>query len=355
MRLRTASASSIILSVIIAALVITGCGERKNPNGTQLGYTITSVIPPIGVPLHLALNPGLGTGFLSTEYGGLYEVDLSNPGNPSLGDKIENGFLGPVLSSYYSELTNMIYIETMDNGAWPKLIRMFDYDSVQTAVTCPFYTASPPVKKFIPQEFTSLNSGEVVLDSIYLDICDLSETLTFQRQYIYPVGGNLFLVFYSTGYQTNDVYDFAVNGQYAYLAVDKYGMVIVDMNNNCSLVGSYDTEGYSRAIAYQDGYCYLADRHWGLQIIDVTDPANPVRTANLLFAGADDCEKVKVDGNRAVVMDAYDGVFVVDVADPANPQLMFSFDTITPTDVYISGDYIYVIDEDAGVVTARIE
>jgi len=89
-----------------------------------------------------------------------------------------------------------------------------------------------------------------------------------------------------------------------------------------------------------------------LQIIDVSDPTNPTRLSNLQFSGAEDCDKVKVVGNKAAVMDLYNGIFAVDISDPSNPVEMFNFTTITPTDIEVSEDYIFVVDADAGLIIA---
>jgi hypothetical protein len=43
---------------------------------------------------------------------------------------------------------------------------------------------------------------------------------------------------------------------------------------------------------------------------------------------------------------------MIDISDPANPVELFSFDTITPTDILLTDNYLYVIDEDAGLIIA---
>ena len=40
-------------------------------------------------------------------------------------------------------------------------------------------------------------------------------------------------------------------------------------------VGGYDTSGYALGVAVAGNYAYVADGDAGLQVIDVSNPANP--------------------------------------------------------------------------------
>jgi len=340
-------------AILCALLLTAGCGERKNAVVSGQLYQITSTLPPIGVFHHLCISQG--TGYLAADYMGIIVLDLQEPSSPVVVDTLNNYLLGAVLATEVHNESGYIYVEAGFGANWPQALWQFPLDEIDGYLGPPkFFTGSPPMEEFTVVEFTRDSSGVILLDSLRIYIDDTSETPSFQQQFAYKIGG-VFQVLDSNGYGTTviKIYDFAINNNLAYLAADEYGMLVVDLNNGVTEVGSFDTEGFCRGISYQDGYCYLADRHWGLQVIDVSVPAHPVQVANLKFTGADDCIKVKVLGGRAVVLDQYDGVFALDISDPLHPKLLFNFDTITPIDVVLTENYIYVVDEDAGLVTAR--
>ena len=81
-----------------------------------------------------------------------------------------------------------------------------------------------------------------------------------------------------------------------------------------------DGNHYALVAAYNDD---------GVQIIDITDPANPVSTANITddeggfgeLDGAHSVTTTQIDGNHYALVAAYndDGVQIIDITDPANP------------------------------------
>lgn len=336
--------------------ILTSCGERKNPVGTESPplYEIVGAIPPIGVFRHLFIDNINQTGYLSADYMGVLTLNLSNSQSPSIMDTLKNNELTPgaIVSSCFSYESGIIYLESLGEG---KGLHAFGLDSINTAVAGLLVAGSPPLKKFDVREFFSDPSGLMDSDSIHLYFADASETEKFYRlRYMYSEYLGYFLQMGGDNYYEHTVYDFVIQDSLAYLAIDEFGMTIVDLSNYYVLpvVGGFDSEGFCQGIDVQGNYCYMADRHWGLQVLDISDPTNPVRVANLKFDKADDCFKVKVLDDRAVVLDRYDGVFAVDISDPANPVEIFNFDTITPTAVVLTEDLIYVIDEDMGLVIA---
>ena len=70
----------------------------------------------------------------------------------------------------------------------------------------------------------------------------------------------------------------ALNGDYAYVSIAN-GILILNISVPATplLVGSYFNIGSFRGIAYRDGYVYCAHSDFGFDILDVHDPANPVR------------------------------------------------------------------------------
>lgn len=336
------------LSILLAISLFISCAERENPVSTDSGFSIVCQLPPVGVFREIYVNGA--NSYIAADYMKVLKVDLSDPTSPTITDTLDDERIGVTNSVYFSESTCRLYVESVENPEHLAAFTILPDDSLQTD----FFELSPPLTNFSVREFFHYEQDSLITDSIYVYASDPGESWKFTEQHLFPFG-DAFELFSSNNYNGHKVYDFAIVDSLAFLAVDEFGLDIIDLNSgyNLQVIGSYDSEGFCRGIAVQNDYCYLADRHWGLRVLDISDPANPDLAATLQFEGADDCEKVRVLGNRAVVLDKYDGIFAVDISDPSNPQLLFNFDTITPTDVEITEDYIYVIDEDAGLVIAE--
>ncbi|MHB1034819.1 MAG: Ig-like domain-containing protein [Pirellulales bacterium] len=144
--------------------------------------------------------------------------------------------------------------------------------------------------------------------------------------------------------------DVAVSGTFAYVADGSAGLQILDVSDPAAPVrlGAYDTLD-ARDVAVFGTLAYVADGTAGLQILDVTNPAAPVRLGGYDTAGA--ALGVTVVGTLAYVADGEAGLVVLDVTDPANPVQLGTFDTSgTALSVTISGTLAYVADGIAGLV-----
>src|SRR5439155_17255565 len=102
----------------------------------------------------------------------------------------------------------------------------------------------------------------------------------------------------------------ALSGNYAYVADDAAGLQVIDVSNpaNPQRVGGYDTSGSASGVAVSDKYAYVADGN-GLQVIDVSNPANPQRIGGYDTDGGD-AKSVAVSANYAYMADGSAGLQV---------------------------------------------
>ena len=102
-------------------------------------------------------------------------------------------------------------------------------------------------------------------------------------------------------------------------------------------------------MAISGDYAYVADRHGGLRIIDVSDPADPTETGFYDTPGS--AEAIAVSGNYAYVADDIaSGLRVIDVSNPATPTETGHLNTPGYAwDVAVVGNYTYVADRESGL------
>lgn len=122
-----------------------------------------------------------------------------------------------------------------------------------------------------------------------------------------------------TGY----VEGMALIGHTCPIACGSYGVYLVDWDdpNNMSVISTIDTPGDARnvAIGVNEEYIYVADGDAGLQVVDVTDLANPEIVATVPFGTY--VAEIAVLSNDYLVLADYSLEFhIVDIHSPENAE-----------------------------------
>jgi hypothetical protein len=104
----------------------------------------------------------------------------------------------------------------------------------------------------------------------------------------------------------------------------------------------------TESIAVSGDYAFLPDMSHGLQVIDISDPANPEPVAIGEVSYPMD---ITIVGNYAYVISWQEEFIVVDITDPLNCEQLGSC-TINgrAEDLKVSGNYAYIAEEDSGLV-----
>jgi PGF-pre-PGF domain-containing protein len=149
-----------------------------------------------------------------------------------------------------------------------------------------------------------------------------------------------------------DAYD--ISGNYLYVAAGLNDFSIFDISNPSSpfLKGSYDTVGYVTGVSVLGNYAYITN--WdNLSIFDISNLSSPFLKGSYDTGGP--ALGVSVSGNYACVVGGT-GLSIFDISNLSSPILIGNYseeivdgDAImswAPTDVLVSGNYVYVTDAD---------
>ena len=123
----------------------------------------------------------------------------------------------------------------------------------------------------------------------------------------------------------NSVYDFKISGDYGYAAFQN-GLMILDITalDNIYEVSKLYLQGEGRDIEIVGNYLYLADGSAGIQIIDITDPFNPLLAGSFPVNMASD---IFIRGNLAFIAAGQSGAMICDITNPVDPIVISSYDT----------------------------
>jgi hypothetical protein len=144
----------------------------------------------------------------------------------------------------------------------------------------------------------------------------------------------------------------AVSGYYAYVANVGYGLEVVDISNPASpsRVAVYDTPGSAYDVVISGLYAYVADHGSGLRIVDISFPLVPVSAGTYNTSGLS--LDVSLEGSTyAYVADGSRGLRVIDISNPAAPSEVGSRDDASGgvSDLAVQGEYAYVADASRGL------
>jgi hypothetical protein len=132
-----------------------------------------------------------------------------------------------------------------------------------------------------------------------------------------------------------------LEGSFAVLAaVIFFEMQVTAAALNPVLEGTWPA-GTALGVAVTSRQAYVADGDAGLQVLDVSDSANPRKVGG--YATGNRAYGVAASGRYAYVADA-SSLQVIDVNDPANPRPAGVYHGSEPSGVAVSGQYAYLSD-----------
>ncbi|HKY73797.1 MAG TPA: hypothetical protein VJ246_00600, partial [Patescibacteria group bacterium] len=154
----------------------------------------------------------------------------------------------------------------------------------------------------------------------------------------------------------NDGWKVATSGNYAYVVRNSgaTNFFVIDISTPSAPieVGSLALSGQLADVAISGSYAYVTsvDNAAELQIVNVSTPSSPSLTGSYNAAGNADARGVFVVGTTAYVVrdsSGSDEFLIIDASTPSSPSLTGSLNLAsTGYEVYVSGSYAYVSQED---------
>jgi hypothetical protein len=148
------------------------------------------------------------------------------------------------------------------------------------------------------------------------------------------------------------VRDIDLAGHLAYVAADRAGLQIVDVSDpaRMAVVGSYDTESQTMALALSGSHAFLAASKDGLLVLDVSDPAAPRLAGSM--PPSERLLDIALADDVAYVVDRQHALDVVDVRDPAHPVRIGHLDSEGHVERVAAGDGTVFVTTDTGELRA---
>jgi PKD repeat protein len=298
---------------------------------------------------------------------GLQVIDISVPNNPVIVGAVKNfdaenltvvGDLAYVVGEFgglqvidISIPSDPVIIGTADVGGWPSSVAAIDdiaYVATPYAGLKIVDISTPTNPTVVGAMETSGRTGgmTVVDNTLYLAIESGLQIIDIVVPE-YPV------IIGSVETPDNGQ-DLTIVGNNAYLVTHTFigghgsSLQIIDIGTPASsqvLLGSVDSAGYAFDIDVAGDKAYVADGSGGLQVVDISTPADP-----LILGSAESLDQaldVVVIGNLAFMASRNWGFRIFDLSTASSPTLVGGFNSIG-MGLTVVGDLAYLIDQRTG-------
>lgn len=310
----------IVVALLCVLAAISSAPAQDSLNVSQVGQTFIAdnVNQMAWHNGHLFYSSGSDRWF--------YEADVSNPAAPVIADSCSLGYNSQ--SPGYSTFIHGDYAYV------PGYSHLSIIDLNQ--MTQVYFDTTGQQFRFDPMAICGDLACAIGTDSTWEQ--EVFEVLGFDGYMPYVIGQCNFPGFF--------VREIAIQGNYAYVACDLYGLQIVDISDPTHpvLVGWTTTPGNAWGLAVQGNYVYMVENYAGLRVIDVSNPDAPVQVGFCALPG--EAFGVDLEDNLAYVADAYNGgLRIVNISDPTAPVEVGWYDTPgCAHDVVVNGSLAYMTD-----------
>lgn len=142
-----------------------------------------------------------------------------------------------------------------------------------------------------------------------------------------------------------------VSGNYAYITNLEEGLEIINISNpsNPIFIADYKTgDQFHDAIIEGDLAFIAASSFTSFQIVNISNPSNPTFLSGI--SSSQGIGRITIFGDYAFLTVGGNGIRIVDISNPRSPSLIRTFDTYGYAyEVAIEGDYAYVADSSGGL------
>jgi hypothetical protein len=328
----------LFILVFALGLLISGCGIPNDPEsilGGDGGYKIVGKYKTSAYAQDVVIKDTLV--YIAQGEGGLEIISAANPSIPKLIINLTEGCRG--YSSKIALLDTIIYIASGTFG-----ITVVDVsDPYQPYVTVNNRSIRPGKDFYIFKNFlfTAISEEGV-------NIAEIS----------YPAQpdprGTLITPGYAQGVACSSDSNFAL------VAIGEMGLAFYDISQlqtgwgNYPLIKLVDTDGYAENVCINPDMpiAYVASGTGGLAIIDYSDSTN-IRLAGKFDTGGY-AKEVFYKSGKVFITTELRGLQIIDVSNPSSPSRIGTVQTAYAKGVTADDHYIYIADEQEGLVIVSI-
>ncbi len=332
----------LLIPVVILALMA-GCAKRNTEWQDDDVLTLVATLPVVGNPLDISFDTD--NIYVAQDQGGISIFDADT-------------YAGKWVTRIYADDGSGIALGRIKKiSVLTEFNRMFLNEVSATDRIVILDTSDPDtlVYKF---DIVGGTGGIKAMESYSLDPPNGNWTMAIG----YCSGEGFKYDRYDGGFFNENLYSvstpatasgFALTEDRIYLACEQRGLFIYNRSDR-QYLGEIALPGEAQKVKVAGNYAYVACRQGGLQVVDVSNPAQPVLVGSYETTGY--ATTVDVSGSLAVVSSGSGGVYLFDISSPQAPVLKQRLNSVgwTNTAGFNAGKLI-VATRDEGVLVYAID
>ena len=294
----------VVIVGLIILLSMVGCAKRSTQFQTADVLELVHQIPIVGNPMDMDFYGN--TVYIAQDQGGFSIIDLTNYSQKwytSIGtvDMVKIRKISVVGEH------NFLFINETDGT---DLIRIVDISDPDTLRVVDSITGA--TKDISDMHFNALATPQGG------NIIELSYT-SGRNIYYGRYNGRLWLGQDFSIIPPASASGVAMDANYFYVADQQQGLVIYRRSDQTK-VGQIVVPGEAQKVEVSGGFAYVASRQGGLHVIDITDPANPVKTYSFDTTGY--ATSIDLASGYAAVSSGAGGIYLFDISSPSVPKFV---------------------------------
>jgi len=159
-------------------------------------------------------------------------------------------------------------------------------------------------------------------------VCDIQQDnsvdilWTHGNSYQYGNYNNIWLGSYAYNFP-NAVEGFDIVDTLLFMTGEQRGLYITNRNNG-NIISEVNTPGTAIDVKIYGDYAYIADKEYGISVIDISDITQPELVYSYDTSGY--AQRIDVEGDYLVVASGGGGVYLFDISDRAKPEFADRWD-----------------------------
>ena len=303
--------------LLLILLLLGSCADFLEPIFNNGELVIEAIMPTIGFARDV---------FVSNDYVYIAEDQAGF----SIYDKSNDS----LVVQYYGNIENARLVYAVD-----AIKQVFVYDQYGSPAAIMVYDITDPSN---PIELPPVTGQTSDIEALRCDLQpdnSVDVLWTHANSYQYGNYNNIWLGSYAYNFP-NAVGGFDIVDTLLFVTGEQRGLYITNRNNG-NIISIVNTPGTAIDVKVYENFAYVADKEYGISVIDISDITQPELVYNHDTSG--NAQRIDADGDYLVVASGGGGVYLFDIKDRAQPEFADRWDN---SDI----GYTYDVDMDNGEV-----
>ncbi|MBN2016758.1 MAG: hypothetical protein JW794_01275 [Candidatus Cloacimonetes bacterium] len=222
-----------------------------------------------------------------------------------------------LLVQYYGNIENARLIQAIDD-----INQVFVYDRYGSPAAIMVYDYTDPKNPVELPPVTGQTASIEDLKCVLRADNSVDVLWTHANSYQYGNYNNIWLGSYAYDFP-NAIEGFDIRDTLLFVSGEQRGLYITNRNNG-TIISEVNTPGTAVDVKVYENYAYVADKEYGISVIDISDITQPELVFNYDTSGY--AQRLDVDGDFLILASGGGGVYLFDISNREHPEFSDRWD-----------------------------